>query len=438
MRILRNKIPKLQTNSSQIRRDVADPFYRYKMERIVSKIEGKGNGIKTVVANLPSVAQSLARPPAYVIKYFGLELGAQTKLNPKDDRWIINGAHQSDKLQESLDGFINKFVLCKDCKNPETEINIKDGRILLDCKACGQRTAVDIRHKLSGFILKNEPQGGKKGKKEKMSRRDRAKLEAQENGSLNGTTSPHESNSDKGADDDGDEEIAAGSDDEFTKQITEDAKHIEAHTNGDAKEEEWAVDTSAEAVAARAKELPSDLKRSLALDDDEDGEENGTSVYDQLGTWIDEQAKEKGGVGNVEDVDVYKKAAELGIESKHKTLTVLAQTIFDDNIVAQIPKRAAMLHKMIGDSEKHQKAFLGGIERFVGNDHKELIPKVPQILMTLYQSDVITEEIAKPWGGKASKKYVDIAISRKVRQAAEPFLKWLEEADSEEEESDDE
>lgn len=406
------------------------------MERLQSKIEGKGNGIKTVVANLPSVAQSLARPPSYIIKFFGFELGAQTNTNPKDDRWIINGAHQSDKLQESLDIFINKFVLCKDCKNPETEFVVKDGRILLDCKACGQRTAVDLRHKLSGFILKNEPKGGKKGKKEKMSRRDRAKLEALgENGSVNGTDrSPHDSNGSDAANDDEDGEIGAGSDDEFTKQITEDAKNI----HDEHKEEKWAVDTSAEAVAARAKELPTDLKRSLAFDEDDDGEENGFSVYDQLGTWIDAQAKEKGGVGKVDDVEIYKKCQELGIESKHKTLTVLAQTVFDDDIVAQIPKRAGMLQKMIGDSEKHQKAFLGGIERFVGNEHKDLIPKVPQVLMTLYQEDVITEEIAKPWGTKASKKYVDIGTSRKVRQAAEPFLKWLEEADSEDEDSDDE
>lgn len=47
-----------------VRRDVTDPFYRYKMERLQSKIEGKGNGIKTVIVNLSSVAGSLARPPA--------------------------------------------------------------------------------------------------------------------------------------------------------------------------------------------------------------------------------------------------------------------------------------------------------------------------------------------------------------------------------------
>lgn len=424
-----------------IRRDVTDPFYRYKMERLQSKIEGKGNGIKTVVANLPSVAASLARPPAYVIKYFGFELGAQTNTNPKDDRWIINGAHEASKLQDSLDGFISRFVLCKSCKNPETEINIKDGRILLDCKACGQRTNVDIRHKLSGFILKNEPKGGKKGaKKEKMTRRDRAKAEAHENGSTNGG-SPHDSNSDKGDVDADDEvvELEAGSDDEFTKQITEGAKNIEAKTNGEPKDEEWTVDTSAEAVAARAKELPTDMKSSLAFDDDEDAEENGHNVYDQLGTWLIDETKSKGTVSKVDDLEIYKKAKELGIENKHKTLTVLAQTLFDENIVKQkqIDKRASMLKTMIGESEKHMKAFLGGTERFVGNDHPDLIPQVPAILMSYYQHDLVSEEVAKSWGLKASKKYVDISTSRKVRKAAEKFLQWLDEAESDAE-SDDE
>jgi translation initiation factor 5 len=326
-----------------IRRDIADPFYRYKMEKLQSKIEGKGNGIKTVIPNLTSVAQSLARPPNYVIKYFGFELGAQTNKDPKDDRWIINGAHESAKLQDYLDGFITKFVLCKKCKNPETVVNIKDGRILLDCKACGQISEADPRLKLSGYILKDQKTG--KGKKDKATKKAerKAKKDAEngdENGSLNGRNgSPGDSNSD-GADDHGDYEDG-GSDDELTRRINAEAEEIE---DVRPEEIEWSVDTSEAAVKARAKELPDDLKRALVIEgEDEDGE---ASAYDHLADWITEQSKEKGGIQEVDNVEIYKKAQELGIEKKHRTLTVLAQTLFDDKMVKEIPARAPLLKKV--------------------------------------------------------------------------------------------
>lgn len=326
-----------------IRSDVKDPFYRYKMERLQSKIEGKGNGIKTVIVNLSSVAQSLARPGAYVIKYFGFELGAQTNTNPADDRWIINGAHEASKLQDYLDGFINKFVLCKKCKNPETEVVIKDGRILLDCKACGVRSDVDLRLKLSGFILKNVTKKGKKDKSEKKAAR-----KAKQNGGTeeqeNGHNSGSEQNSENGSGENGDVGNEAGSDDELTKRIKDGAADLDEPA--EVRDDEWTVDMSAEAVRARQQQLPDDLKQKLVLggdEDDEDGEDGGNSAYDQLGNWITSDAEEKGGVSEVDDVAIYLKAKELGIETKHRTLLVLVQTIFDDNIVKQIPKRASML-----------------------------------------------------------------------------------------------
>jgi translation initiation factor 5 len=327
-----------------IRSDVKDPFYRYKMERLQSKIEGKGNGIKTVIVNLSSVAQSLARPGAYVIKYFGFELGAQTNTNPADDRWIINGAHEASKLQDYLDGFINKFVLCKKCKNPETDVVIKDGRILLDCKACGQRSDVDLRLKLSGFILKNQPKKGKKDKSEKKAAR-KAKQNGNGEAEENGNGSAGDENSENGSNGNGDVAIEAGSDDEMTRRIKAEAQEIDA-SPVEIKDDEWTVDMSAEAVKARQQQLPDDIKQKLVLggdEDDEDGEGGGNSNYDLLGTWIDEEAKEKGGVNMVEDVQIYLKAKELGIESKHRTLLVLIQTIFDDDIIKEIPKRASML-----------------------------------------------------------------------------------------------
>ena len=55
-------------------------------------------------------------------KYFGCELGAQTTIDHKTDKYIVNGSHTADKMQDILDGFIQKFVLCPKCENPETTL----------------------------------------------------------------------------------------------------------------------------------------------------------------------------------------------------------------------------------------------------------------------------------------------------------------------------
>lgn len=330
-----------------VRRDNPDTFYRYKMERLQTKIEGKGNGIKTVVVNLSSVANSLARPGSYVIKYFGFELGAQTNIDPADDRWIINGAHDAAKLQDYLDGFIKKFVLCGKCKNPETEVQIKDGNITLDCKACGQRTNVDLRQKLSGFILKNQPKKGKKDKAERKAAR-KAKLNGNKENSASG-----DDNSDPASpngEGNGNKDLEYASDDDaMTRKIKTEAQGLRDDPELEVADDEWAVDMSEEAVKARQQSLPGDFKAKLVLngeDDDQEGEGGGNTVYDQLGEWISEQAKEKGGVDKVEDIAVYVKAKELGIETKHRTVLVLVQTLFDENVTAQIAKRASMLKRV--------------------------------------------------------------------------------------------
>jgi translation initiation factor 5 len=74
-------------------------------------------------------------------------------------------------------------------------------------------------------------------------------------------------------------------------------------------------------------------------------------------------------------------------------------------------------------SEKHQKSLLGGIERFVGLEHPELIAAIPKILMEFYQADILEEDVVTSWGTHVSKKYVDKETSKKVRKASEPFLK---------------
>nr|GAT50745.1 eukaryotic translation initiation factor 5 [Mycena chlorophos] len=401
-----------------IRRDVDDKFYRYRMPILLTKIEGKGNGIKTVLPNMADVARALSRPPSYTTKFFGCELGAQTSCDEKNERYIVNGAHDANRLRELLDGFIDKFVLCKSCKNPETELIIlKVGRnedIIRDCKACGERTGVEMRHKLVTFILKNPPVKARKGKKAAQN----GDAAAGVGGGGGAETPPEATNGEEGGEGNPD------SDDELTKKIKAEAAELNADTA--LANEDWSADTSPEAVKARMKALEGGLAAASITGggDDEGSDDDGNSPYSQFGTWIMDAPELEPAALNVA---IFKKAEELGIEKKHKTVLILA-TIFTEDVVAEITQFAPLLKKMV-TSEKHQKALLGGIERLVGLAFPSLLPQVPKILMALYQDDILEEEVIQNWGTHVSKKYTDKETSKKVRKASEPFLKWLEEAE---------
>lgn len=375
-------------------RDNKDPFYRYKMPKLIAKVEGKGNGIKTVIPNMGDIAKSLSRPAAYPTKFFGCELGAQVKSEAKNERYIVNGAHEAEKLQSLLDSFIEKFVLCKECRNPETDLFIqKDQTIIRDCKACGKRSEVDMRHKLVTFILKNPPPPPKKIKKtQKISNGD-----VDTNGQDN-------------------------NEDELTARINQEAAQL---GNIEVDDDDWAEDVTEEAIAKRTRELQEGINK-LFLDDEDD--EDNDNPYNQFGEAFD------GKFGSSDD-EIISKAKELGVLGKSKTVQVLVQVIFNEEIISQIGVRVGLLQKFV-TGEKHQKSLLGGIERLIGISFPSLVPKVPVILKLLYDEDLLDEDVILKWGAKPSKRYVDKETSKKIKKEAKPFLTWLEEAEEESSEED--
>jgi translation initiation factor 5 len=398
--------------SINIRRDVKDSFYRYKMPKIVAKIEGKGNGIKTVIPNMSDIAKALSRPPTYPTKYFGFELGAQVKCEEKNDRYIINGQHESKKLQDLLDGFIDKFVLCAHCKNPETDLIINKNGIIRDCKACGKRSEVDHKHKLTAFIMKHPPTQPKKAKKSKKGSKS-------ENNSASEATIPTPPDS-----------VSVNSEDETSMRTDEEIIEMPKPVkNDDDDDDDWCVDTSPEAVAERMKEINGAVAKlavNIAEDDDGDDDDEKDPI-DEFAEYVEEEERS--------DKEIIKKARELGLKND-KVCTVLVQILFDEDVLEQISERSELLNSFV-KNEKCQKAILGGIERLVDQNDK-LLPKVAFILKAFYDEDIVEEDVLLAWGEKASKKYVDKAKSKEIRKQATPFLNWLREAEEESSDEDDE
>ena len=85
---------------------------------------------------------------------------------------------------------------------------------------------------------------------------------------------------------------------------------------------------------------------------------------------------------------------------------------------------------------KAQKYFLRGIELTIKCFQNDLLAKVPHILKTLYDLDIVEEKAFFDWESKGNKKIVGKELAEDIRGRAAPFIKWLREAEEEDSSSD--
>lgn len=119
---------------TSIPRDVVDPFYRYKRLILPVNTIAK-NGVTTVVswaAFSQLCTKHLKRDPKEVVKHLKRTLKLCVAVVPPE-LWL-KGKVSRCQLDDAIESYIEKHVLCKKCGNPET-IPEKEGK---KCKACGE------------------------------------------------------------------------------------------------------------------------------------------------------------------------------------------------------------------------------------------------------------------------------------------------------------
>ncbi|KAJ3695800.1 hypothetical protein LUZ60_001177 [Juncus effusus] len=405
-----------------------DAFYRYKMPKMVTKIEGRGNGIKTNIVNMVDIAKALARPPSYTTKYFGCELGAQSKFDQKTGISLVNGAHDTAKLAALLENFIKKYVQCYGCGNPETEILIsKSQMISLKCAACGFISDVDMRDKLTGFILKNPPEVKKGGKDKKALRRaekerlkegeaideeqKRLKKESKKKSEKNGKSSS------------GSKKKANGSDEEHSSPGGSQAGDADVACEEEEEDVQWQTDTSAAAAQQRMKEQLSAVTAEMVVLTTEEEKKPKPAIKKPLTLVEIVKNKLKEGIKPNEF-----KSFVTGLTGEVQDVTsAVFEAMFEGagkGFSKEVMKKKEYVEALVGESEEEgQMRVLRAMEAFCGKRDGEAVKEIAFAVKGLYDADVVDEEVIVRWFEEGGNK------GGVVWKYVKPFVEWLQNAD---------
>ena len=84
---------------------------------------------------IPKAYSDLNRDPQHLLKFLMRELG--TAGNIEGQRAILQGKFTHYLINERIEDYVDKYVICHECNRPDTRI-IREGRIfILKCAACG-------------------------------------------------------------------------------------------------------------------------------------------------------------------------------------------------------------------------------------------------------------------------------------------------------------
>jgi len=104
---------------------------RFELPKADSMIQGK----KTIVKGFSILMKDIRRDEKHFLKFLTKETGAPiTKTN---NNLTISGKVSGMQLNKLIGSYFEQFILCPECKKPDTKIISEHGQKQLKCEACG-------------------------------------------------------------------------------------------------------------------------------------------------------------------------------------------------------------------------------------------------------------------------------------------------------------
>lgn len=204
------------------------------------------------------------------------------------------------------------------------------------------------------------------------------------------------------------------------------------NSNDDDDDANWTVDVSEEAVRARMLDLTDGAKNITISEDTEKTEKERMDIFYEYV----KKRRDADELGKVQtQLELHNEANRL--EVHQKATLILAELLFSGNIIAETKKHRNLLLRFTHDDTKAQKYLIGGVELILALHADKLMDKAAGIFKIFYDLDLLEEKVLVEWGSKVSKKYVSKEVAAQIHEKVAPFIVWLQEADEESEDSED-
>jgi len=106
----------------------------------IPKVEGHFEGKKTIITNFSKIASVFRRNQEHLQKFLLKELAASGQR--EGDRLIMNIKVPSSRINQKIEEYAHEFVICRECKKPDTELVRQDRITFIHCLACGAKHSV--------------------------------------------------------------------------------------------------------------------------------------------------------------------------------------------------------------------------------------------------------------------------------------------------------
>lgn len=102
---------------------------------VIPRVESFIQGNKTIVRGFGMLLKDMRRDKKHLLKWLTKETALPITEN--NNQLTINGKIGAIQLNKLIETYFNQFVLCPECKKPDTNIVAQDGIHILKCEACG-------------------------------------------------------------------------------------------------------------------------------------------------------------------------------------------------------------------------------------------------------------------------------------------------------------